>query len=132
MRLRSRTSLSAKATFLIKETALIFIFLVFLVFIFNVFSGLLKQVISQKKVVYFLEQKKTELEDLEKKNRNLKKRLEQVQDAQFVQNEARRLLGISSSGQPIPTEFGNEVEEENYQKEEIVPNYKKWLRLFWK
>ncbi len=79
-----------------------------------------------------LSQKEKELKRLEEKNRALKVRLEEIQRPEFLDEEARKLLGLGDAGRgglvrPTPVPEGAVFAKE--APAEPV-NFQKWWRLF--
>lgn len=86
-------------------------------------------------VVYFRIQRKTvekekELRALEEKNKALKVRLQEVESPKFLDEEARKLLGVGDASgaaeiilDPVVTEIPKEVQGKQ-------SNLKKWLTFF--
>ena len=101
------------------------------VFVFNIFFGLFKQIVAQKRLNSRLESKKQELSKLEKENLILKQKLQEVEDPDFLNYEAARLFGLSKDGNQ---QFSAENIKPAVEKEGIfqvmTPNWKKWLELF--
>lgn len=66
--------------------------------------------------------------EAEKKNRELKEKLEFVQSPKFVEKEAREKLGLAKPGETVvimtPQEATSSAVEKN------LPNWKKWWELF--
>jgi len=75
-----------------------------------------------------LREEKEQLEVQQKRNYELKKRLEFVKSPLFLQEQARKLLGASISGQQT-TENKPSAPAVNQLMEPEIPNYQKWLKL---
>lgn len=74
-----------------------------------------------------------EVEELEVKNEELEKQLEYVKSAEFIEKEAREKLGLAREGETIailPENIEELVGAEKKEKEEELPNWKRWLKLF--
>lgn len=102
---------------------------IFLAFLVNFFR--------QVTVYYWtsrqLAKKQKELKALEEKNRALQVRLEEVQSPKFVEEQARKLLGMGDNRAPIAVApSGLPKTSENMVTEEMIvrPNYRQWWQLF--
>lgn len=82
-----------------------------------------------------VEKEQLKLEELQIKNEELKRQLEYVKSAEFLEKEAREKLGLAREGEVVvilPENLeelisGNQSQiSENQQ----IPNWKKWLKLF--
>lgn len=74
------------------------------------------------------------LERLRQENIELKKGLEYVSSSEFIEKEAREKLGMGREGEQVVI-LPENVEEivlrqAQDEKEEELPNWKKWYRLF--
>lgn len=113
----------------LRSTVSLLIFFTVCALIINLLVGLFKQIISQKKINFYLEQKKAELAKLQEENEQLKKSLEETEKPDFLNKEAGRLFGLTADGQPLRE--SRKTEEPNIEVKSIeVPNWQKWLRLF--
>ena len=113
----------------LRSTANLLIFFVACALVVNLVLGLFKQIISQKKINFYLDQRKVELEKLEEENKRLKERLEETEKPDFLSSEAGRLFSLTKDGL-LPNK---PTEEEKPKTEPIlikIPNWQKWLNLF--
>lgn len=72
---------------------------------------------------------------LEDKNRQLKKKLTQIQSAQFIEEQARDKLGLGKAGETtviIPEEKLKSVLEASQSAEIRLPNWLGWLKVFFR
>ncbi|MFZ5366071.1 MAG: FtsB family cell division protein [Patescibacteria group bacterium] len=79
------------------------------------------------------EKEQLKLEKLEIKNEELKKQLEYVKSQEFVEKQAREKLGLAREGEVVvilPENVGELVKPKEEKKEEELPNWKRWLKLF--
>jgi len=99
--------------------------LFFAVFALTVSSliGLLKQLRIHFRLNQRLVQKKEELASLKEKNQALKARLQEVESPEFLDEQAKKLLGRGV----MPEE---EAATPGLQRKLEIPNYQKWLGLF--
>lgn len=80
---------------------------------------------SQAEVVY----------QLEAKNRQLKKKLSEVQSPQFIEEQARNKLGLGKAGETIviiPEEKLKQVLGTSQSAEVRLPNWLGWWKVFFK
>ena len=130
MKSRSTVSFYNKVAVLLRRIGYLGGIFIVLAFIFNIFLGLFKQLIVQKKLTSRLETKKTELFQLKQANDELKKRLEETERPEFLNYEAARMFGLSRDGYP-PSVSQNESEPNLTEtQKEKVPNWQKWFNLF--
>ncbi len=70
----------------------------------------------------------------EAKNKQLKKKLSEVESPQFIEEEARNKLGLGKPGETvviIPENKLRQVLEGSSSAEEVrLPNYQGWLKVF--
>ena len=69
------------------------------------------------------------LEELKIKNEKFKRELEYVRSGEFIEKEAREKLGMAKAGEVVVI-LPKLEERQGEKKEEEVPNWKKWQRLF--
>lgn len=95
-----------------------------------VILGVLRSLYSlwQKKDI--VPSRREELAKLEQRQRNLKKKLEEAQSPEFIEKTARESLGMIKEGEAIVLLPRTQNPELNDQKEETMPNWKKWWKLF--
>lgn len=116
---------------MIKKIALGAIFLVSLIIAYN----LINQIINTTKSGDRLSQAADTVYKLELKNKELKKKLTQIQSPDFIEQQARDKLGLSKKGETvviIPEETLKLVLGASESAQEIrLPNWLGWLRVFW-
>lgn len=74
---------------------------------------------------------------LEVENKRLKERLERIRTDEFIVEQARNKLGLVKKGETliiIPEDKINQVlgASQSAQKQERLPNWVGWFRLFWR
>jgi len=102
-----------------------------------IFLGFLVNFFRQA-TIYFranrrLVQKQKELKALEEKNRALQVRLEEIQNPKFIEEQARKLLGVEDSRTTMaisPTGLPKAKENTLEEKPEIPSNLRQWWQLF--
>ncbi|PIV00484.1 hypothetical protein COS54_02975 [Candidatus Shapirobacteria bacterium CG03_land_8_20_14_0_80_39_12] len=79
-----------------------------------------------------LSEKERELKDLEMKNQALKVRFKEVQKPEFLEEQAKKLLGLSSLKKEVLPEPTLVLEPVALSSEEKIEtsNFQKWLGLF--
>jgi len=113
----------------LRSTASLLIFFVACALIVNLILGLFKQIISQKKINLYLDQRKVELEKLEEENKRLKERLEETEKPDFLSSEAGRLFGLTKDGL-LPEKIIKKEGPEAEINQVTIPNWQKWVNLF--
>ena len=84
-----------------------------------------------------IEEKKERVEKLKKENEELTKRLEIVDEAEFIEKKLRDDLGLAKEGEIVvilPSEEVLKSLAPDYEEEEDSlpdPNWKKWLNLLY-
>lgn len=100
--------------------------LIWLVFI-SLLIGLLRQISLQRSISQRIEQRQKELVQLEQRNEELKAKLQDTQNPEFLDNQLKKMLGLS-------VDEGKEKFENTpdlrLKEEIIVPVYKQWISLF--
>lgn len=82
-----------------------------------------------------IEGSQLEVEELEVKNEELKKQLEYVKSAEFLEKEAREKLGLAREGETVVI-LPENIEEiiganqSQISENQEMPNWKRWLNLF--
>ena len=114
-----------------KKIGIIFIFLVLLVIAFN----LITQIMSALKAGDRLTQAAQRLEEVEVKNKELKKQLQEASSQEFIERQARDKLGLARDGETvvvIPDEKIRQVlgEAKISIEEHRLPNPLGWFKLF--
>lgn len=98
--------------------------------------NLLSQILEALKSGERLSTEADSLYKLEAKNKELKKRLEEVKSTQFIEKEARNKLGLSKPGETIiviPDEKIKEILQGSASAQETrLPNPLGWWKLFFK
>ncbi|PJE67272.1 hypothetical protein COU95_03305 [Candidatus Shapirobacteria bacterium CG10_big_fil_rev_8_21_14_0_10_40_9] len=82
-----------------------------------------------------VEKEQLKLEELQIKNEELKKQLEYVKSAEFLEKEAREKLGLAREGEvvvilPENVEELISANQPQISENQEEPNWKKWLKLF--
>ncbi len=94
--------------------------------------GLFRQVSIYLYTSRSLVAKERELQELERKNQALKVRFEEVQQPEFLVEQAEKLLGMGNPKKevlPRPTSFPEPIILVN-EKEITKSNFQKWVGLF--
>lgn len=116
---------------MIKKIALGVILLVSLVVAYNIIN----QIIAATNSAERLSQAADTVYQLEIKNKELKKKLTEIQSPQFIEEIARNKLGLSKKGETvviIPEEKLKQVLGASESAQQIrLPNWQGWLRIFW-
>lgn len=102
---------------------------ILLVLALNLTISLLRFISMKKGMDDKLREEMEQLEVQQKKNYELKKKLEYVKSPLFLQEQAQKLLGSSVSGQQT-AENKQSAPAVNQLMEPEIPNYQKWLKLF--
>ena len=116
---------------MIKKIALGAIFLVSLAVAYN----LINQIINTTKSGDRLSQAADTVYQLELKNKELKKKLTQIQSPDFIEQQARDKLGLSKKGETVVIIPEDKLKQalgvtQSAQKVRL-PNWLGWLRVFW-
>jgi len=116
---------------MIKKVILILIILVILVVAYN----LITQIIETTKSGERLSQAADAVYKLEIRNRQLKKRLAQIQSPEFIEEEIRNKLGFAKIGETvvvIPEEKLKSVLGASSSALIKLPNWLGWLKVFFR
>ncbi len=116
---------------MIKKVILASIILVVLLFTYN----LLKQISDALKSGDRLSSAAEIVYKLEAKNRELKKKLTEINSAEFIEKQARNKLGLSKNGETIviiPEEKLKSILGASHSAEIRLPNWLGWWRVFFK
>lgn len=74
------------------------------------------------------------LKRVEAEHARLKKELEYAQSPEFIEQEARNRLGLAREGESVvilpKSQFPISNDQTKEEKEEKIPNWKRWWRLF--
>lgn len=107
-----------------KNMRSVFILIIGLFLIVNLTRSILELVRAADKI----KEAEKQVAQLQFKNDELKKRLAEVQSPKYLEKIAREKLGLAKKGEVVvilpPYQPSAQVQEEN------LPNWKKWLRLF--
>jgi len=106
-----------------------FFYVIFSLVTLSLVVSLSRQLVIHYRLNRQLAEKNDELSLLQERNLALKKTLEGAKSQKFLDEQARKLLGI---GSPVALEEGETIQDEKEaeEKEPEVPNYQKWLNLF--
>ncbi len=77
-----------------------------------------------------MEEKRAELKQLEEDNQKLKAQLSEVENPDFLNQEAKRLFGLSNGGTPEEKDLSSSSQLPEAQNQLLTPNWQKWLNLF--
>lgn len=112
------------------------VFIISFIVILGLFWALGSQIYGSLRSGDRLNQKTEVLVSLQKKNMELKNRLNEVQSIGFIEEEARNKLGLAREGETvfiIPQKFLDKVLKQDVKAiEPQIPNWQGWLKLFWK
>lgn len=73
------------------------------------------------------------VEELEKENRQLQEKKKYYQSEEFIEEEARNKLNMAKPGETIvilPQNFEDLINKDKNESSSALPNWKKWLELF--
>lgn len=111
-------------------------FIATIVIVGLIIYNLLSQILEALKSGDRLSSEAETLYQLEAKNRQLKKKLEEIKSPDFVEQQARNKLGLGKPGETviiIPQEAIEEVlATSSAQEENRLPNPLGWWRVFFK
>lgn len=117
---------------MIKKISLGLIILVSLVVAYN----LLTQIMGAAKYGERLSQAAETLYELEIKNKELKKKLSDIQSPEFIEKEARNKLGLSKKGETVVVITEEKIKQilgaSGSAQEVRLPNWLGWFRVFFK
>ena len=80
-----------------------------------------------------IKEESLKVEKLKAENAKLKEQLEYTTSSEFIEKEARDKLGLAKEGEQVvilPENVEKLVLSSEEEKEEELPNWKKWYRLF--
>lgn len=107
----------------------ILFFLGFLIF------GMSRQIYLAIKAGSRIDEAADTVHKLEEENRFLQKRLGEVNQDDFIEQEARDKLNMARPGETVvvipPSEIDKIVKFYKQEKPVEVPNWQKWLKLLW-
>lgn len=93
-----------------------------------------RQILESLGVEDRLRQANLKVEELKREQRELKKRLEEVNSVQYIETQARNKLNLARENEAvviIPEVLVKKILEESQPQLEIkLPNWQGWLRLF--
>lgn len=96
--------------------------------------SLVKQIIDSLQVGSRLDMETEKLLSLQKKNSELKSQLQQVNTIDFIESQARDRFNFSRVGETVVIISQDEINKVLgtmiEKKEEILPNWQGWLKLF--
>lgn len=98
--------------------------------------SLAKQTYDSLQVESRIDLETEKLISLQKQNAELKKQLEEVHSIGFIESQARDRLNFARAKETIMIISQEELQKvlgvTEEKKEEILPNWQGWLRLFWR
>lgn len=94
----------------------------------NLAVNLFKHLVKQRKLAVMIQEKEVLRQQLKEANIRLEKQLELVESPEYIKEQAGKLLGSDSSS--LSAEAKDNSEAVNQLITVPVPNYKKWLSLF--
>lgn len=98
--------------------------------------SLVKQVVDSLQAGSRLETETNKLLTLQKQNSDLKSKLQQVNSTDFIESQARDRLNFSRAGETVVIISQDEINKVlgvmTEKREELIPNWQGWLRLFFK
>lgn len=98
--------------------------------------SLIKQIYDSSQVGNRLNTETAKLVSLQKQNSELKSQLQKVNSIEFIESEARDRLNFSRMGETVVIISQDEINKVlgtmTEKKEEILPNWQGWLKLFFK
>lgn len=104
--------------------------LIILVLFLSLLSSCIRQILVNFNTTNQVAKKKKELVQLEEKNQALKVRLEEVESREFLDEQARKILGLGdASASPKLAEKKVDFPKPLSEEEE-KSNWRKWLELF--
>jgi cell division protein FtsB len=107
--------------------------IIFLIIFLGFFVNFFRQATIYFRANRRLAQKQKELKALEEKNRALQVRLEEIQNPKFLEEQARKLLGVGDSRAMMAVlPIGLPKAQENtFGEKPVAPsNLQQWWRLF--
>ncbi|HUV71771.1 MAG TPA: septum formation initiator family protein [Clostridia bacterium] len=108
------------------------LFLILLFLFFSLLSSCIRQILVNFNTTNQVAKRQKELAQLEEKNEALRVRLEEVQSREFLDEQARKLLGVGDvSASARPPEKSQSVPQKP-QEERKLANWQKWFRLFFR
>ena len=117
---------------MIKKITILFFILMVLSLSYNLFRQISGTVGSSDRLGQMIE----DVQKLESKNKDLKKKLEQIKSAGFIEEQARNKLGLGKDGETVVIIAENRLKEILGVSESAsvvrLPNWQGWFRLFWR
>lgn len=104
------------------------VWFVLVVLMLNLVVNLFRHLAKQRNLAVRIQEKEVLRQQLKEENIRLEKQLELVQSPEYIKEQAGKLLGLDNSSLPTEVKDGNEVV--NQLITVPVPNYKKWVNLF--
>ena len=111
---------------LYSKIVLIIFFVVFL----RLLSSFSRQILIHIRISRHLAQKQEELKTLEKENEELRKRLQQVKDPLYLQEQAKLLFGLGGETKKRVDSTSTKVTEPTEDLEPTASYFSKWWKLF--
>lgn len=110
-------------------------FLLLLIIVLIIAYNLIAQIVATLRSGERLQTTASQLQDLEAKNKELKKKLADVKSSDFIEQQARDKLGLGKAGETIvviPDQKINSVLgiSQESKQEVRLPNWQGWLKLF--
>ncbi|MDD2822532.1 MAG: septum formation initiator family protein [Candidatus Daviesbacteria bacterium] len=98
--------------------------------------SLIKQVVDSLQAGGRVDTETQKVLSLQKQNSELKSKMKQVNSVEFIESQARDRLNFSRAGETVVIISQDEINKVLgtmiEKKEEIIPNWQGWLRLFFK
>lgn len=99
-----------------------------LVVLISFFISLFRQFVVQRRIDRELSNRQEELLILERKNQELKAKLQETKDPLFLENQVRKMANLPPIEASLPPV--EEAPELKLKEEKFRPKYKQWLELF--
>ena len=117
---------------MVKKITITFFILITSIIAFN----LLKQISDTLKSSERLSGMVDDIQKLEIKNKELKKKLTDVKSPEFVEEQARNKLGLVKGGETVVIIAQERIKQilgsSSSAKEAKLPNWLGWLKVFWR
>lgn len=115
---------------LTKKIGIVIALILLFIFVFNLINQIILTLRSGERLNIEIEK----LHQLESQNKNLKKRLMEVNTKDFLEREARDKLGLAKEDEIliiIPDEkIESILQEQKPREESSLPNWQGWVRIF--
>lgn len=106
------------------------VFIIFIVIFLSLLSSFSRQILIHIRISRHLAQKQEELKTLERKNQELKKKLQQAKDPLYLREQVRLLFGLGGEIKEVVDSASTVVTETTESKEPTLSNLSKWWELF--